>query len=171
MSREDLIEQRLERGIRRISNNADEFKSRQRSSGASGQRGYSIESDQDWDLTQELPTTAAYDFQPVELIVTFTGEASRPFPIFMPATDIRFNGTAESNKPTRRANGDYFWPTTSATDMTQMDQWDEPVTTLLGDQFVLEYRVNFYYTGTITYYVKARGQASSNGVLTVTRVF
>ena len=158
----------FERSIRDSSRTAQEFKARQRASGASGQIGYLVESDQEWDRIETLPTTAQYAYRPVELTLTFTGDPQRPWPIVIPATDIRFNGTGDGNRIFQDANGNYMWKVNNDNIVT-MSTIDVIFPESLEDPLHVKFQVLFYYTGTITYYVKARAQASSRGTWSIDR--
>lgn len=161
-----LPEGTLTRAIRSIGETEAEFKSRQRTTGRSGQLGYAVESALDWDYEITLPPTLSAQY--VELILTFTGDGSQKFPIVIPASDIRVNGTGDANKLTLSPNGQWIY--SNGGNVVLMYALDQPDPAYFESETQLAWLIGFEYLGSITFRLKARGQASTDGTWSVVRI-
>lgn len=166
--RDRLLEHSLERHLRETAQLAHELKARQRLSGASGQLGYAVASTNNWDLTGSLPTSSPPNFNYAEFEVTFTGDGSQEFPVAIPSTDIRINGTALSNQ--LRYDPAVGWVSwSSGSNIVRAEVYDQADVTLLQDPTRLRWKLGLYYSGTIAYYLKTRAHASCPGSISVVR--
>lgn len=154
--------------IRELAQDARELKSRQRSSGASGQASYPVANPSDWDRNERLPVTPVNEFRPLQFRITFVGDGTQSWPMVVPLFDIFFNGVSEANRAKPDAAGRRLWSSgNNKADVVDAALLD---TTLLREKYKMRWVVNVYYTGNITYWLKARGQASSRGTFLVERV-
>lgn len=164
-----LPEMALLNGIRMARQLGSEFKSAQQISGASGQLNYTLKSENTWDRTETV--TAASSTQ-MTLEVTMTCDKTQPWPEALLYLDIRANGTGDANKFTyligtyggTTYNGALGWTdgTNVITSGTMNRNFDNATV-------IFVWTVNFFYTGTITYYAKPVIRASCGGTMTLTR--
>lgn len=162
-----LIQHTPARLLKQAVRNQQQLKARQRQSNVSGQLGYQVETSATWDSTDTLATVVAPALAPLEFDITFTGDGSQRFPIAIPSTDVRIDGTADANKITPGLLGLQY---SSGLDLAVFDLFDYYDVTLLEDPFVYRWKVRGQYRGTPIYYLKARVRASCPGTLSVTRV-
>jgi hypothetical protein len=166
-SADALPQNRLVAILRDVEQIEDQFKARQRVSGASGQLGYLVQSANAWDITQTVtdPVAAVASFE-----ITYTANGTQKFPIVMPTVDLRVNGTGNANRLSylygsgfNGALGYISGPNSLLMgELTRRHAY-------LADPLVSKWAFNFVFSGTITYYLKALIQASSDGVVTVVR--
>lgn len=163
-STSNLIGNVFEKRIRKAGEINKEFKSTQLTSGASGVLAYQAENPDAWDRTEVLPYVdpSSGGFGDIELTITFTGDGSQQLPFAYPATDIRFNGTGEANKPTFR-DGMWSW------NQVQVIYYDRLDESTLEDPYVIKWKVRFYYIGALTYYVKLGARGTCPGTISVAR--
>jgi hypothetical protein len=162
-------EMALMNGIRQARQLASEQKGAQRTSGASGQLNYTLQSVDTWDRTETV--TAATSTQ-MTLQVTMTCDKTQPWPEALLYLDIRANGTGDSNKFSyligtfagQSLNGSYGW--TDNTNIITSGSMNRNFNNL---GVIFTWTVNFFYKGTITYYVKPVIRASCGGTLALTR--
>lgn len=161
---DQLITNVFEKRIRQARQLAQEFKSTQPTSGASGQLGYLIQNPADWDLITTLPATAPGNYVYVEWTVTYTADGSQKWPYAVPSTDLRINGTGSGNKLSKDPTSSQF--TYGSVIRGEFDVYD---VTTVEDEKVFKWVSQFYYTGAPTCYLKLRAQASSPGTISVAR--
>ena len=156
------------RSVRTVANQIAQFKSRQRMTAKGGQLAYPVASDDEWDYIETFPTTPANTYYPAEFLVRFTGDGSQKFPIVIPQTDVRVNGTGESNKLAMGPSGQFIY--NSGGNVVQATFIDMPEPSYFESETQNAWLVVLYYTGSVTLRIKARGQSSSPGDFEIVRL-
>lgn len=156
--------------LRAVVETTAQLKARQRLTGRGGQLAYMAETDNQWDYQQTLtvPTPPAY--AEARFRVTFTADESQRFPIAIPLTDVRINGTGDSNKLKVVPSSGLYSYTDGSGEVLGEANIDKPVQSLLDSEKQLAWEFYFQYRGTVTLRIKARAQASCPGTFAVTRV-
>ena len=163
-----LPENTLTRSLRAITQDAAAFKSRQRTTGASGQLGYYPASALDWDLVASFPTVPPMSGAYAEYRLIFTGDGSQKFPIVLPQCDVRVNGTSDANKVRMGTNGRYEY--FSGSETVQIYTFAEPDPIYFEDDYKLAWLIGLQYSGTVTLRIKARGTSSCDGTWSLVRL-
>lgn len=154
--------------LRGVVETTAQFKSRQLITGRSGQLGYAISSGQEWDLTETMSAPGP-GYLSRTYRVTYTSDGSQKFPIVTPATDLRFNGVAEHNKPTSSHDGSLWTYEDGSCDVI-INGYELPNQAFFDSESQQAWEFVIMYVGTVTLRIKAQGQASCDGTFAVTRV-
>lgn len=154
--------------LRSLRTATEQMKSRQRITGRSGQLGYKVESGSDWDIviTPAAPAPPAY--AGIVFKVTYKGDGTQKFPLAAITTDIRFNGTGESNKPSATPGNIYTYSDANCDVIMGDFEFQEPSSFDSEFNYVWTFAMN--YRGNVTIRMKPRIFASSPGTITVERV-
>lgn len=150
--------------LKTIEDDLREIKNKQLYSGLAGLLGYLATSNLIWDSTGTRTSGS------VGLEIIFTGDPGQQFPVADLFLDVFFNGTAESNRPTEGYNGWYMWTdgTNTATVTNPRPKYD---VNYAGNTYQYRWTYDFYVDGTITWYIKALVAGSSNGTITINRIY
>ena len=151
-----------------ISRNTNQTKARQRITGRAGQLGYAIQSVNAWDLTETFPTTSGVAFSNASYRVTYTSDGTQRFPIVIPATDIRINGTGDANKPSIIPNSGLYSYADGSGEV-QIQTFEMPDQAYFASETQLAWSFDLLYRGSVTIRFKARGNATSNGTFSIVR--
>jgi hypothetical protein len=142
-----------------------EIKNKQQHSGLSGLLGYFVDNDVTWDISSSASDGGGdpgyRDFE-----IVFTASGKQPFPIENVQLDIRFGGTAESNKPVELPNG--FWGYDDGVNLAIMTTRNPTFDKTYSDNET-QYRWTFTFNvfGTLTYFIKVYASGTSDGTITV----
>lgn len=151
--------------LKQVEDDIREFKTKQRHSGVSGLRGYFVETDNTWDIISSA-SNGGGDPGYREFEIIFTSSGKQPFPIENVQLDIRFGGTAESNKPIELPNG--FWGYDDGVNFASMfDRNPEFDKTYSASETQYRWTFGFNVFGTLPYYIKVYAAGSSDGTILV----
>lgn len=154
--------------LRGVVNTNQQIKAAQRFTGRSGQLGYAVESDLDWDLVETFPYTPPPGYLSASFAITFTGDGTQKWPIVVLSTDVRVNGTANSNRlAVTPSSGFYEYADASGDVLFQAFERHDPA--YFDNPNVSRWTIDILYRGTVKIYFKARGQATSDGTFSVVR--
>lgn len=166
-----LPERQLVVGIRTADRVGSELKAAQKITGASGQLNYSGQSPNAWDLSQTLTGGSTTK---ITFTVTFTCDGSQDWPEAILYMDMRANGTADANKFTYLTsvpNGSFYYAMLGWSDSTSANilAYAGRNRTYNSASKVFTWTVDFYYTGTITYYTKIVLRSTCPGSVSLSR--
>ncbi|MDR6794889.1 hypothetical protein J2X12_004326 [Pseudarthrobacter oxydans] len=169
----DLISQLPERGLetalRQVDQKNSEFKAAQRISGASGQLNYTGQSANPWDITQ---TITGGGMTKITLTTTMTCDGSQDWPEANLYMDVRAGGTGDANKfsyLTSVAGGSFYYAMLGWTDGTNIIGYGGRSRLYDATLKKFTWTVDFYYSGTITYYAKIALRSTCPGAATFAR--
>lgn len=154
--------------MRGVIDTTNQIKARQRITGRSGQLAYAVSSSADWDLMLTFPAAPPPAYLSATFTIVFTGDGSQKFPIAVPITDMRVNGTADANKlsyPPGVAQLEYH----SGSNDVLAQTFERPAPDYFDSELQQAWTIDILYRGNITVYIKVRAQATSDGTITVTR--
>ena len=166
MTRLDLApENSLAALLSRLESEIDSFKNKQQHSGLSGLRGYFVSTSNTWDISSSASNGGGDPgYRDFEII--FVASGKQPFPIENVQLDIRFGGTADSNKPEELPNG--FWGYDDGVNFASMfdrnPQFDKSYS---NNETTYRWTFGFTVFGTLPYYIKVYAAGSSDGVISV----
>lgn len=153
--------------LRRVVADSLQIKAAQRFSGRSGQLGYLVESDEVWDLVLPL-YSAPPGYTAATLELRYVSDGSQEYPIVVPVTDIRVNGTGEANRmQVVPSSGLFTYSDGSGDVIVQTYEYDDP--NYFGHASEARWKIDFLFRGNVTLRVKARARATSDGTMTVVR--
>lgn len=145
-----------------------DIKTRQRHSGLSGLRGYFVETGNTWDISSTASNSGG-DPGYREFEIIFTSSGKQPFPVENVQLDIRFGGTAESNKPIELPNGFWGWDG-GGVFASMFDRNPEFDKNYSGSETQYRWTFGFNVFGTIPYYIKVYAAGSSDGTIEVRQI-
>lgn len=166
MTRLDLLpENQLAAMLKQAEDDLTLLKNRQRHSGVSGLRGYFAATHNTWDLNSSASNGGGDPgYRDFEII--FTASGKQPYPIENVQLDIRFGGTAESNKPIELPNG--FWGYNDGVNNASMfDRNPSFDKSYSGSELLYRWTFGFNVQGTLAYYIKVYAAGSSDGSILV----
>lgn len=172
MNRLDLApENSLATLLKYLEDAIEQFKQKQRHSGASGMLGYFVDSGLTWDETETLPDTGdPFFFESAGFEIIFTASGKQPFPIADIYMDLFFNGTDEENRPIELPNGFYGYEDGVATvTMFQLDP--EYDVSYSDNETQYRWTFDFSWSRYVTYYMKVYVAGSSDGTVEVNRIY
>lgn len=146
-----------------------DIKTRQRHSGLSGLRGYFVETGNTWDISGTASNSGG-DPGYREFEIIFTSSGKQPFPVENVQLDIRFGGTAESNKPVELPNGFWGWDGGGGVFASMFDRNPEFDKSYSGSETQYRWTFGFNVFGTIPYYIKVYAAGSSDGTIEVRQI-
>lgn len=164
-----LPERGLETALQQIGEKSSEFKAAQRISGASGQLNYTGETANPWDITQ---TISGGGMTKITFTVTMTCDGSQDWPEAILYMDMRAGGTGDANKfsyLTGVPGGSFYYAMLGWTDGTNIIGYGGRARTYSSVLKRFTWTVDFYYSGTITYYSKIVLRSTCPGAATFTR--
>lgn len=147
--------------LKEAEDNIRELKGKQRHSGLSGMLGYFVSSDDEWDIS-----SSATDFYR-EFEIIFTASGLQPYPVENVQLDIRFGGTAESNKPYELPNGFWGYDGGGGNFASLYDRNPEFDVTYSDDETQYRWTFGFNIFGTLTYFIKVYASGTSDGEIIV----
>lgn len=149
-----------------------ESKASQRTSGRSGQLSYQVANVGEFDLVEKLPVVSAPNIGQFAFQIDFEAEAD--WPIVMPIYEMYVNGTTAAHrvKPDDQGTPRYRDPA-NQNNTLWLDAFSGADLALdvglLEDARKLRWRMEGYYSGDLTYYLKTLLRSTTPGTLTVKR--
>lgn len=160
-------EQSVVASLRGVVEDSLQFKAAQRFSGRSGQLGYLVESDDDWDLILPLYSAPpAYTAATLEL--RYVSDGTQDYPIVVPVTDIRVNGTGEANRMQVVPSSGLFTYSDGSGDVI-VQTWEYADPNYFGHKSEARWKIDFLFRGNVTLRIKTRARATSDGTMSVVR--
>lgn len=155
--------------LKLVSQTTAELKARQRITGRSGQLGYAVQSPAAWDITDALPVPPGSSYFVANYAVVFTRTGEQDFPIALISTDMRINGTADTNRlVVIPSSGLYTYNDGTCDVIVQTFELPDPA--YFESKTQSAWGISIAYSGNVTVRIKARGQATSPGSFAVTRL-
>lgn len=162
-----LPENQLATMLKQAEDDLREIKNKQQHSGLSGLLGYFVSTSNTWDISSSASNSGG-DPGYRDFSIIFTASGEQPFPIENVQLDIRFGGTADSNKPIELPNG--FWGYDDGTNFASMyDRNPQFVKSYSNNQTQYKWTFGFNVFGTLSYYIKVYAAGSSDGTISVTQ--
>lgn len=158
--------------LRGVVETTQQIKAAQKFTGRSGQLAYTVSSSNTWDRVEVFPYTAPPGYLTAGFSIRYTSDGSQPYPIVIPSTDVRVNGTGVGNRPTLQAGGSFYTYADGAGDiLIQNLNFEQPDQAFFGSTTESRWNIDVLYRGNVTLYIKARGQASCDGTWSVVRTY
>lgn len=152
--------------LKKAEDDLQQFKNKQRYSGVSGLQGYFVSNGGSWDISSTASNTGGDPgYRTFQII--FTASGKQPFPVESVQLDIRFGGTAESNKPYELPNGFWGWDGGGGVFASMFDRNPTFDKTYSGSETQYRWTFGFNVFGTIPYYIKVYAAGTSDGTITV----
>jgi hypothetical protein len=165
MNRLDLApENQLAALLKQVEDDLREIKNKQRYSGKSGLQGYFVSTNNTWDISSSA-TDYYREFQ-----IIFTASGKQPFPVENVQLDIRFGGTAESNKPYELPNGFWGYDGGGGNFASMYDRNPRFDKSYNGSETQYRWTFGFNIFGTLTYYIKVYAAGTSDGTISVNQI-
>jgi len=143
-----------------------EIKTRQRHSGLSGLVGYFVSNSGTWDIAGSASNSGG-DPGYREFQIIYTASGKQPYPVENVVLDIRFGGTAESNKPSEQPNGFWAWDGGGGLYASMFDRNPRFDKTYSNNETQYRWTFGFNVFGTIPYYIKVYAAGTSDGTISV----